>query len=355
VRSTARAILLHVLFWLALSLVTASQGILTYLATGGTVRVVPVLLLNLALWLPWAALSPLILAAARRWPLTEPGWRRRLGAHVALNLSLTVVAALVYRLLRVAIGMPVRGNYGLTIASGLNTSLFVYWGLVALAHGTAYYRRTQERQRRAAELDRQLTQARLDALRAQIHPHFLFNTLHAIAGRLRVDPRGAEDMLGALGELLRAHLQGSGGQEAPLRTELDLVGRYLDIQRVRFGDRLRLERQVDPAALDVAVPVLVLQPLVENAIEHGIAQRLAGGTLRLEAAMDGEQLLLRVLDDGEEASENLDESRWRVGLTNTRERLRALYGDQHEFHAGRATPAGFEVSIRLPARRGGGA
>lgn len=353
VASRARTISVHVLLWLALALITTSQGILTYLATGGEVNVVAVLLLNLALWLPWAALSPLILAAARRWPLHGAGWPRRLAAHVSLNLVLALAAAVLYRVLRVAIGLPVRGNYALMIASGLNTSLLVYWGLVALAHAMAYYRRTQERQQLTAELDRQLAHARLEALRAQIQPHFLFNTLHAIASRLRADPGGAEDMLGSLGELLRTHLHGGGGQEVPLRQELELVDRYVAIQQVRFGDRLRVERDIDPGTLDMRVPVLLLQPLVENAIEHGIAQRLSGGVLRIGAEVVGGQLHLRITDDGDGAGAPLDESQWRVGLTNTRERLLALYGPAHSFRLVRAATGGFEVAIALPAGRSG--
>lgn len=352
--SRGRKILLHTLAWLALSLITASQGILTYLATGGQVRVAAVLLLNLALWLPWAVLSPLILAAARRWPLQGRGWPHRLPAHAALNLALAVVAAVLYRMLRVAIGLPVRGNYALLMASGLNTSLLVYWGLVALAHAASYYRRVQERQRLTAELDRQLAEARLEALRAQIQPHFLFNTLHAIASRVRADPRGAEDMLGSLGELLRTHLHGSAGHEVPLRQELDLIDRYVAIQQVRFGDRLRVERDIDPATLDLRVPVLLLQPLVENAIEHGIAQRLSGGTLRIGAGLIGEQLRLRVTDDGNGGSPPLDESHWQVGLRNTRERLQALYGPAHAFQVMQAPAGGVEVSIAMPARRSSG-
>ncbi|HSA57594.1 MAG TPA: sensor histidine kinase [Gemmatimonadaceae bacterium] len=346
----ARTVLVHASLWLALSLITASQGILTYLATGGEVLVVTVLLLNLALWFPWAALSPVILAAARRWPLHGPGWPRRLAAHVSLNLALAIVAALLYRLLRVAIGMPPRGNYALMIASGLNTSLLVYWGLVVIAHATAYYRRSQERQRLTVELDRQLAQTRLEALRAQIQPHFLFNTLHAIASRIRSDPRGAEDMLGSLGELLRTHLQGSVAHEVPLRQELDLVDRYVAIQQVRFDDRLSVERRIDPATLDVRVPVLLLQPLVENAIEHGIAQRLSGGTLGIAADLRGDELHLRVRDDGQ-GTAPLDESQWHVGLTNTRDRLRALYGEAQTLRVASAAMGGFEVSITMPAKR----
>jgi hypothetical protein len=348
-------VLLHAAAWVALALITASQGMLTYLATGGEVAVVPVLLLNLALWLPWALLSPLIFAAAERLPLHGPGWRRRALAHLAFNLALAVIAALLYRVLRVAIGVPPRGNYTVMLVSGLNTSLLVYWAIVAIAHATAYYRRTEERKRQTAELDRQLTQARLDALRAQIHPHFLFNTLHAIAARVRTDPRGAEDMLGTLGELLRTNLHHGPGHQVPLRQELELIDRYLGIQRVRFGDRLRVERDVDPAVLDALVPVLVLQPLVENAIEHGISHRLGGGALRIDASVRDGTLRLRVSDDGAAEDAPPDESRWQVGLTNTRDRLRTLYGDSQSFAVSRHGAQGVVAAITIPYQRSTGA
>jgi hypothetical protein len=343
---------LHATAWLALALITASQGILTYLATGGTVSVVPVLLLNLALWLPWALLSPLIFAAARRLPLQGPGWPRRALLHVILNVALALIAALLYRMLRVAIGVPPRGNYAVMIVSGLNTALLVYWAIIAIAHATAFYRRTEERKRQTAELDRQLAQARLDALRAQIHPHFLFNTLHAIAARVRTDPRGAEDMLGTLGELLRTNLHHGPGHLVPLRDELALIERYLAIQQVRFGGRLRIERHVEDEALAGLVPVLVLQPLVENAIEHGIAHRIAGGALRLDARVRDGTLELLVTDDGSAAdSTPQDESRWQVGLTNTRDRLRTLYGDAQRFSVTGDGRKGVVASIHIPHRR----
>jgi two-component system LytT family sensor kinase len=349
--STRARLLIIALVWLALSLITTSQGVLTYLATGGQVNVGVTLMVNLALWLPWALLSPVILGAARRWPLTRDGWTRRLPLHLALNLALAVVAALIYRSIRIALGLPVRANYGVMIASGLNTALIVYWGLIALEHGLAYYRRAQDRERLAVEMRRQLSDAKLDALRAQIHPHFLFNTLHAIASRVRTDARGAEDMLGTLGEMLRANLATNGAHETRLRDELGLIERYLAIQLVRFGDRMKVELDIDPAANDIAVPALILQPLVENAIEHGIAQRLSGGTLRIDAKLAAPQLRLIVTDSGgAHARPAESEAKWNVGLTNTRERLRALYGDDQTFQVASERGGAFRVYVSIPAR-----
>jgi two-component sensor histidine kinase len=344
-------LLLIALAWLTLALITTSQGVLTYLATGGVVNVWVTFLVNLALWLPWALLAPLIVGAARRWPLNTEHRLRRLLLHITLNLTLAVVAAQIYRLVRIALGMPVRANYALLIVSGLNTALIVYWGLVALEHARAYYRGAQEQERLAAETRRQLTEARLDALRAQIHPHFLFNTLHAIASRIRQDARGAEDMLGAVGEMLRANLATSGGHETTLAEEVALIERYLAIQAIRFGDRMRVELHVEPAAREIAVPRLVLQPLVENAIEHGIAQRLQGGTLRIDAGLADGQLRLIVSDSGgAEARPTGSEAQWNIGLTNTRERLQVLYGDRQTLDAAADGDGAFRVLVVIPAR-----
>lgn len=341
---------LTLLAWLGMSLLTTSQGVLTYLATGGEVNVWATLLVNLTLWLPWAVLSPLILASSRRWPLYGAGWPGRVAMHLATNLALAVVAALIYRVTRVALGLPVRSNYLLLILSGLNIAFIVYWGLVALEHAVAYYRRGQERDRQVMETQRMLTQARLDALRSQIHPHFLFNTLHAIASRVRQDARGAEDMLGSLGEMLRSNLTTTGSHETALRDELRLIEQYLAIQTVRFGDRLRVEIDVEDSVRDIAVPALLLQPLVENAIEHGIAQRLSGGTLRIEATVSGSQLRIIVSDSGGAHAKSADSvGKWNVGLTNTRERLQALYGDDQTLQTSNAEGA-FKVFVSIPAR-----
>jgi two-component system, LytTR family, sensor kinase len=342
---------LTLLAWLGLSLLTTSQGVLTYLATGGQVNVWTTAMVNLVLWAPWALLSPLILAASRRWRLYGPGWPLHAAMHLATNLGLAVVAAMLYRALRMSLGLPVRANYSLLIVSGLNSALIVYWGIVALEHAVAYYRRGQERDRQASEAQRMLSQARLDSLRSQIHPHFLFNTLHAIASRVRQDARGAEDMLGALGDMLRTNLATAGGHETPLREELRLIEQYLAIQTMRFGDRLRIEVDVTSEAREVAVPALLLQPLVENAIEHGIAQRLSGGTLRIEASLSGPQLTIIVSDSGgAHLKAHGTSAKWNVGLTNTRERLQALYGDDQTLQTIVGADGEFKVFVSIPAR-----
>jgi two-component system, LytTR family, sensor kinase len=340
---------LHLALWTAIALIAASQSILTYLATGSEVMIGAILKLNLIFWYSWAVLSPAIWWAARRFPLQRAGWPRHALIHIAINAALTIGAGVIYRALRFAIGIPPRGDYTVMILSGLNTALLVYWSVIALAHALAYYRRNEAQRIAAADMDRQLAEARLGALRAQLQPHFLFNTLHAISGRVRQDPRGAEDMLGELGELLRTGLHNSPGQEITVGEELQLAERYIAIQRVRFQDRMHVERNVDPAVLPALVPVLVLQPLIENAIEHGIAARVAGGTLRIAARLEGSMVVLEVGDEGGPvgAASSLEASTWGIGLNNTRARLLQLHGEAAALELEAGT-SGVVARVRVP-------
>ena len=322
-------LLIHIAVWTALGLVSASQTLLTYAATGGTVMVRPVLVISLALWYSWAVVSPVAYGAARRFPLRGSGWPWRLLPHLALCLALTALTTALYMWLRALMDVPARGRFVVVLTSNLNTALLIYGGLVAIEHMAAYYKSARERERASAELKRELAEARLQSLQSQIHPHFLFNTLHAIASTVRKDPQGAEDMLGGLGDMLRSTLGAPQASTIPLREELHSLERYLQIQAIRFQDRLIVERSIDDSTLQVHVPPFLLQPLVENAIEHGIADRRAGGTLRFEASQRNGDLVLRVDDDGDSTSdEMLHESRWNVGLRNTRDRLHHLYGER---------------------------
>ena len=339
-----RVVALHLLGWTAIALITASQTLLTYAATGGTVLVRPVILISLALWYSWGAVSPAIIAAARRWPLTRATWPARLPLHIALNLTIALVATLLNRVVREAVGLPPRGSFTLGYLNALNSALLVYWSLYAIVRGLSFYRHARDREVQAAALDRELAEARLGALRAQIHPHFLFNTLHAIASEIRRDARTAEDMLGALGELLRSGLDSTPRQEVTLADELQFIERYLSIQRIRFKERLAVEHAIDPAVLETRVPVLLLQPLVENAIEHGIAQRRAGGTLRLGARPVGSDVVIEVADNGPGAGTGNGSGR---ALANTRARLEALYGAAARLETA-STPDGFVARITVP-------
>jgi anti-sigma regulatory factor (Ser/Thr protein kinase) len=226
---------------------------------------------------------------------------------------------------------------------------FAYVALLGLAHTGVFYRRYREREQRASLLESRLNQAELRALQAQLQPHFLFNTLNGIATLVRRDAAKAEEMLLSLSDLLRISLSSSRQHEIPLREELDFLGRYLAIQRMRFGDRLGVTEVVEASAMDCLVPALLLQPLVENAIRHGLEPSGKPGELRITGARDGEWLRLTVEDDGVGLPPG-DERRAGVGLANARERLAALYGGAHEFNIAERPQGGVVVSNKHPAR-----
>lgn len=223
----------------------------------------------------------------------------------------------------------------------------IYWVIVSVVHALTYYRRSQERERRAMELEGRLSEAKLQSLRMQLHPHFLFNTLNAIATLVHKDAHAADEMIGNLSELLRATLD-TAQQEVPLRQELAFLDRYLEIQQVRFGDRLRIERSIDAAALDGSVPTLILQPLVENAIRHGIEPQPGAGLVSIKADVKDHQLQLEVGDNGK----GFDGSKppEGIGLANTRARLQALYGSAARLVIQSGADGGCVVQLQLPFR-----
>ena len=242
-----------------------------------------------------------------------------------------------------------RAGAGVMTLSPLATllDLLAYGSLAGLAHAVHFSKRYRERERRALFLESNLTKARLNALQAQLQPHFLFNTLNAIATLLRRDPKAAEVTLTSLSELLRLALSRSNEQEIPLREEMEFLERYLEIQQTRFGDRLRFEQQVDPAALDCLVPTLMLQPLVENAIRHGLEPSPNPGCVRVQAQRTGEKLSLSVEDDGVGLGAEVRDG---VGLSNLRARLEALYGADQQMHVRARPQGGVAVRIEIPLR-----
>lgn len=342
-----RRLALYLAAWTVIALLSASQGSLAYRATGsGPVLVGLAIKLSLASWYVWAALAPIAIWAARRFPLEGGALMRRLPIHLVLNALLAITAVTAYLFIRAWLGVASPRSLLVELAESSNVHLVTYWAVIGVVHGLDYYRRAREREMRAAELAAQLAAARLEALRMQLHPHFLFNTMHAIASLVREDPGAAEDMLAELAELLRTILERPPGHEAPLHEELAFIERYIAIQQIRFGDRLDVRRAIDPDALDAFVPALILQPLVENAIEHGIARRRGGGTIELAAERRNETLVLRVADDGP----GLDsaEPGQGVGLENTRVRLTHLYGPAGRLILRRRAAGGAEVTMSIP-------
>ncbi len=239
---------------------------------------------------------------------------------------------------------------GVFLALRAALDVLVYWSLVGLCQAITSFRSSQERERRAAELEARLTSAKLQALRMQINPHFLFNTLNSIATLVYVNPRAADEMLGDLSELLRRSLDSMEEQEIPLAQELEFIGAYLSIEQKRFGERLRLEQSVPDGLMKVLVPALILQPLVENAIRHGIEPRRGPGLISIEAKQEDKHLHLIVRDNGRglPGADLNGPVRRGIGLANTEARLKGLYGQDQSFSFGRAEPQGCRVDIHLP-------
>lgn len=228
----------------------------------------------------------------------------------------------------------------------LHSDVLITWTLFGIRHAMEYYRRYRQREIAASRLQAQLARAQLDALRAQLQPHFLFNTLHAISALMYRDVDSADRMMTRLSDFLRLTLDGAAAQEVPLKREMEYLDKYLEIEQVRFGPRLEVEHRIDPATLDLLVPNLALQPLVENAVRHGIAARAAGGRIQIAASVSGVTLMIEVIDDGAGAAGEIVEG---VGISNTRARLRQLYGGTAKLELGSAPGGGFRARLLLPA------
>ncbi|MEO7456540.1 MAG: histidine kinase [Gemmatimonadaceae bacterium] len=340
--------------WLLAALVSSSQGGMR-ISEG---RAIPMPWLEIftdALydyaW--WAAFTPVIILAVRRIESPRPT-TRRIAGHVLLGTA--VIAS--HFLLRAWVALP-----GDTVhlsrswrgfRSGLPSALGLY---LLVAAGAALYvssRRARERDRDAAalalrtsRLETQLVEAQLGVLRAQLHPHFLFNALHAVSALIDWKPREARRMLTQLSDLLRMALDFSDLREVPLTREVEWLEHYLELQQARFAERLVVHLRIAPSATAALVPPLVLQPLVENAIKHGIETRPEGGRVEIIAERDGRWLRLRVVNDGTGLDSTASPG---VGLRNTRDRLRALYGDDHQVVLRPNEPVGVEAYVELPFR-----
>lgn len=332
--------------WTALALFLATQSFVASRYTFGTRPLTwgDAVELSLAEWYAWALVVPLVVWIAKRVPFERQRWWRAVLVHVPVALALSVVKMLADQAVLGALGWAQPGRF---VTLRLHGNIITYAVIVALAHGALYYARSRERTRRAAVLESQLAKAELQVLKMQLHPHFLFNTLHAIAELMHEDVEAAEQMIVHLSELLRLSVDHASTEQVPLEEELQFLDRYLAIQRLRFGDRLQVEQTIDPAALGVRVPSLLLQPLVENAIRHGIAPRAEGGRLHINARRDGTSVWIEVQDDGPGPPAQ-GASSGGVGLANTRARLARLYGHCHQLELVRGPKGGAVARLSVP-------
>ncbi len=316
-----------------------------------------VVAMNLLYWGTWALLAPPALWAARRWRLDAAGWRRAVALHMAFGFAVgcihVVIVATGRTLLQRAIGMQVSWEDRVweMFFRTIDWEMTLYFALVGVQHALLYHAEAQQRALRAAHLETRLVEAQLQALQRQLHPHFLFNTLHAISALVHRDPDKADEMIERLSDLLRLTLDRVGVQEVPLCEELEYLRAYLVIEQVHFGDRLRIEYQIDAAALDALVPSLILQPLAENAIRHGLEPRAGRGLLTIQALVDGARLRLCLADNGAGLPRPVGRaSQHGVGLSNTRARLERLHGDAASLEIGPNHGGGVKVTVGLPFR-----
>ncbi|MGM9486194.1 sensor histidine kinase [Ideonella sp. YS5] len=350
-RHLAPQFLLVAGLWTLIALCTGLADLAWLQLAGRPTPVIEVLKRPLIEHWIWATLTPVVFALAHRVPLTGPNRWRAFGLHMLFFVALSMVHCVVAQ----AIGSPLAlvpkqfagSPLVLRFLEEFYSDLWMYWPLVGVKALIDAHTAERERALQASRLGQLMADLQLSVLRAQIQPHFLFNTLHAVSALMRVDPRAAEDMVSDLAEVLRASFEDPAAHETTLRRELAVVDCYLRIQQRRLGERLTLVQSIDPDALDAAVPTLVLQSLVENAVVHGIAPVNRPGRLEITARREAAELLLAVQDDGSGLPEA---PRPGVGLANAKKRLRQLYGDAHSFELDGRAGAGTRVTLRMPFR-----
>jgi len=355
--------------WTLVAAIFAGHNYLSAAADGRPVTFLQAAWWSVAEWYTWALLTPLVVSIVRRTSPPERPTARGLATLTVLGLAVAALqVALEYGADRAAVllsGDPdvtvrvwlsggLRGaalDFTYLLPRKIGFSVVTFWALVIVVSAADYYRLYRDRELRAARLEGALAAAQLRALQAQLQPHFLFNTLNTIASLIPEDPVAAEEMVESLGELLCAALRDAGRDEVPLAQELELLDQYLRIQERRFQDRLRVRRAFRAELADALVPPLLLQPLVENAIRHGVASRPGGGTVTVRTDRSDDSLLLTVEDDGPGFGPQAAGSAPRgVGLANTRARLEQLYGPVAALETGNRPGGGAYVGVRLPLR-----
>jgi len=307
----------------------------------------------------WFAFTPLILYLARRFPYEIGRWKTSLPLHIVsgflVGLSVQVFDTAILTRLGYPPGMEFSSfwdAYKFFISFNLHLQLLIYWGVVGIWSTYHYYQKYRERELQTSKLEARLAQSRLQVLKMQLHPHFLFNTLNAISELTHRDPDAADRMLTDLSDLLRMSFENLEVQEVSLKQELEFLRKYIEIEQMRFQDRLTVELEIEPDTLDASVPNMILQPLVENAIKHGISPRATGGRIDITAIRNNGHLEITVADDGLgipfHDTDGLNEG---VGISNTRRRLKHLYGEKHRFDiVSGGEDEGVKVSIEIPYR-----
>ena len=339
--------------WTLLTLLAFLQGVVSFKERGQPVDPVRMCLVYFADWYTCAIFTPVFFWLARRYPIDRRRWRNVFLVYLPVSAVCVVLKYAMFVPLRHAILGGGPNSLRVALMYSAVFELMIFWAVIGAVHAVEFYRRYVDREQLAATLRAQLTEAQLDALREQLRPHFLFNALNSVSTLLHRDPQAADDMIVELSDLLRASLAHRGAHEHPLADEIALIEKYLGIMRHRFEDRLVTDVRVEDGVGDALVPPFLLQPLVENALEHGIARRAGSGRVSVAAERHANELWLSVVDDGPASP---DESAYEegVGLSNTRRRLEELYGARQRLSVRPAGTGqhGTRVTVVLPLRNG---
>jgi len=344
-------------FWTVLGLAAAVQLFLSRYKLGAPVSWGFAVGRSLADWYGFAVLSIPVLWVGRRFPFVKGRWLPAMGVHLPASILFSLAwmalrAAIEERQSRHELFPTTFGDaFSHALVALFAITLLIYWGILLAQNAFAYYEKFHTNELKTAELETHLAQARLQALQMQLNPHFLFNTLNAISSLMHQDVEAADRMIAHLSDLLRYALESTASQQVPLRQELGFLDRYLLIQQTRFGDRLELCREIDPETLDCPVPNLILQPLVENAIQHGIAPHARHGRIMMRARRQGGRLEIEIEDNGAGLKPGTP-SREGVGLANTRARLQELYGSEQELVLANGSGGGLCVRLSVPWQNG---
>ena len=348
-------LLLAALLWSVIGLLFA----LPTLSSAGWNRM---LLGSLAQWWSWGLITPLIFWVDERLPFKEQRLGVRILTQLIPSLLLTIVYFYVSFAVRALLGLSPWAMLadihmlGIAFRGGILWNWLVYWLIFGARQTYRYYQYYLASELRLERMERSFSQARLNALRMQLDPHFLFNALNTISSQVEPDPRLARNMIEHLGDLLRLSLEARNRQEVPLAEEVAFLDHYVAIQRIRFGANLQIEIRIAPEVKFVLVPCLIVQPLVENAIRHGISRRASGGVVTVTAGRVADRVEIRVVDDGVGLPQGwtLDNSQG-LGLSVTRERIAGLHPEgRSRFTVTRRNGGGTEVEISLPLRWAGG-
>jgi two-component system LytT family sensor kinase len=318
------------------------------------IEVGSLLVLNFAYWFIPAAVAPAIFRLVHRYRIDEQRIKA-IAVHACTALTFTGVHAAGMIGVRALLwGTPPVGwltAFQRTHLTNLDWLLMTYTTVVGFTYALGYHREVQARAVREAQLQTRLMEARLKTLEAELHPHFLFNTLHAISTLVHTNPESADRMISRLSDLLRLTFDRTGAARVPLQEELEFLQKYLEIEQTRFQDRLTVRYEIDPLTLDADVPRLILQPIVENAIKHGVSPRSGPGLVQITSRTEGNRLWLEVRDNGAGLSGSArTQFRTGVGLANTRDRLECLYGEAQKLEFSERD-GGLTVRIGLPLQR----